>query len=235
VSIAARRVEPEILDALAPDDPRALRSRVELRRINRFMAQARVMARALARFAPAGGLRSILDLGAGDGTFMLAVARPLARRWRNVTVTLLDRQTSVREETVQAFAQLGWTARFVQGDAVEFLQSGERFDATTANLFLHHFDDNALASLLARIAGTSDLLVACEPRRAALQLAASKLVWVLGSGPVTRHDAVASVRAGFAGGELSRLWPAGPGWRCEEGLAGLFTHRFIARREGVRP
>jgi hypothetical protein len=233
VSIAARRVEPEILDALAPDDPRALRSRNELRRINRVMAQAGLMARALARSAPQGP-RTILDLGAGDGTFMLAVARPLARRWRGVTVTLLDRQRSVREETVEAFAGLGWTGRFVQGDAVEFLQGGERFDVTTANLFLHHFDHDLLGALLSAIADATDLFVACEPRRAALQLAASRLVWALGSGPVTRHDAVASVRAGFAGGELSQLWPARPEWRCEEGLAGLFTHRFVARREGVQ-
>ncbi|MCC6982138.1 MAG: methyltransferase domain-containing protein [Bauldia sp.] len=235
MSPSARRVEPEILDALAPDDPRAIRSRNELRRINRIMAQAGVMARALARAAPPGGVRSILDLGSGDGTFMLAAARSLSRRWAGVSVTLLDRQTSASAATLAAFASLGWRARSVQADAVAFLRSGERFGAATANLFLHHFDDPALASLLAAISGAADLLVACEPRRAALPLAASRLVWVFGSGPVTRHDAAASVRAGFTGDELSRLWPKAPGWRCEEGRAALFTHRFVARREEARP
>jgi hypothetical protein len=49
---------------------------------------------------------------------------------------------------------------------------------------------------------------------------------------VTRHDAVASVHAGFAGRELSRLWP-GEGWRLWEGLTLPFTHVFSARRDAV--
>jgi hypothetical protein len=45
---------------------------------------------------------------------------------------------------------------------------------------------------------------------------------------VTRHDAVASVRAGFAGRELSGLWPEA-GWQRREGLALPFTHFFAAQ------
>jgi hypothetical protein len=49
---------------------------------------------------------------------------------------------------------------------------------------------------------------------------------------VTRHDAVASVRAGFTGHELSRLWPDG-NWRLREELALPFTHVFSAGRDAV--
>jgi hypothetical protein len=76
------------------------------------------------------------------------------------------------------------------------------------------------------------LFIACEPRRSAPALAASRLVGLIGCNGVTRHDAVASVRAGFTGSELSALWPAGPGWKLHEGAAGLFSHRFMARRNG---
>ena len=233
--MSARRIEPEILDTLAPDDPGAIRSRNELRRINWVMAQAAVMARALISASGAVAPRSILDLGSGDGTFMLAVARALSPRWSEVAVTLLDRQTQPAAATMDAFAKLGWRARPVQADVFDFLGGGERFEAATTNLFLHHFDGPPLAGLLHGVAKSVDLFLACEPRRAALPLAASRLVWVLGSGPVTRHDAVASVRAGFRSDEISRLWPSRSGWRLEERRAGLFTHRFVAARGEAPP
>jgi hypothetical protein len=42
-----RIVQPEMLDTLPPDDPRALRSRRDLRRVNAWMGNAGIMARAL--------------------------------------------------------------------------------------------------------------------------------------------------------------------------------------------
>jgi hypothetical protein len=57
-------------------------------------------------------------------------------------------------------------------------------------------------------------------------------VFALACNDVTRHDAVASVRAGFSGRELSRLWP-GEGWRLQEGGTLPFTHALSARRDAV--
>jgi hypothetical protein len=55
------------------------------------------------------------------------------------------------------------------------------------------------------------------------------MVFALGANDVTRHDAVASVRAGFRGRELSGLWPAGAaGWRLNERGIFPFTHLFHA-------
>ena len=55
--------------------------------------------------------------------------------------------------------------------------------------------------------GTAKAFVACEPRRSAFALLGARMVFALGANDVTRHDAVASVRAGFRGRELSGLWP----------------------------
>ena len=53
----ARRLEPELLDQLPADDPRAMRSRRDLTRINGFMANAGAMAAALRFvFQPGGPL-----------------------------------------------------------------------------------------------------------------------------------------------------------------------------------
>jgi hypothetical protein len=100
-----------------------------------------------------------------------------------------------------------------------------------ANLFLHHFDEPTLKILMAAIAARSDAFVACEPRRNRFAWCASRLVGVLGANAITRHDAVASVQAGFADRELSALWPhAQADWRCHEYVAPPFTHVFSAVR-----
>src|SRR5258706_7375011 len=83
----ARVVEAEWLDDLPPADPRALRSRRDLVRINALMGNARIVA---AEIALAGRLRSIAEIGAGDGSFMRKVLRTLGAG--DVEVHLVDRQ-----------------------------------------------------------------------------------------------------------------------------------------------
>jgi hypothetical protein len=225
---ALRRVEPELLDALAPDDPRALRARRDLHRVNAVMLQPGIMRSLLRRHAPEPPAR-LIDLGGGDGRFMLAVARGLG--WRGVTLTVVDRHPALSEATHAAFAALGWRLETVAADAREFLEAtpAQGAGAVTANLFLHHFPDDHLRRLLAAAARTAPLFAACEPRRGALPLLGSRLLWTLGCGPVTRYDAPVSVRAGFRGRELSDLWPQ-PGWLRQEHAARLFTHCFVAAR-----
>jgi SAM-dependent methyltransferase len=227
-----RRVESEWLDALPANDPRAIRSRRDLRRMNAWMLQTGIMARALIEQCASERPRTLIDLGAGDGTFMLAVARQLAPRWQDVAVILLDQQDIVSENTRAGFRALQWQIETVAMDVFDFLErlSPASVDVITANLFLHHFQQAQLARLLAQVARSTRLFVACEPRRAFLALLGSKMVWALGCNDVSRHDAVASVRAGFDGRELSDLWPGPSGWQLQEGGAWLFTHRFTARR-----
>ncbi|MDB5595580.1 MAG: class SAM-dependent methyltransferase [Hyphomicrobiales bacterium] len=226
----ARVVDPEWLDVLLPDDPRALKSRRDLALINRIMMQAGIMARLLRCVEGAAQPLRFLEIGSGDGGFMLSVARRLAQKMPDAEVLLLDRQDGVSVATMDAFAALGWRAQSVETDVFQFLRaSPERFDAISANLFLHHFEPQALTEMIALIAARTSLFAACEPRRDALGLAGSRMLWALGCNDVTRHDAVVSVRAGFAGNELSQLWPS-DGWTLSERRAGLFTHAFLAIR-----
>jgi hypothetical protein len=202
-----RILEPEWLDLLPPSDRRARRSRADLRRINWLMRNAAHVAKPLRQPALGRPLR-VADLGAGDGSFMRSVQARLERRLEVVPVD-----------------------RILGEDAEEFLErSGAAFDAIVANLFLHHFEPGPLRRLLALAARRTNLFVACEPRRSALALQASRLALLLGCNDVTRHDAVASVRAGFCGDELSRAWPREGGWQLAERAALPFSHLFVARR-----
>jgi hypothetical protein len=208
-----------------------MRSRRDLRRINGWMLQAAIMTRLLLAHSD-GPPRRIVELGAGDGTFMLALARRLAKRWPRVTLTFVDRQNIVTPETHEGFRKLGWQTESVSADVFAFLaSSGGGADIVTANLFLHHFSDEALCRLFAGVAGMAPLFVACEPSRSQWALFGSRLLFVIGCNDVSRHDAVVSVRAGFRGGELSALWPQNGAWHLHERAVAPFTHCFVARHD----
>jgi hypothetical protein len=224
-----RSVEPEWLDVLPPDDPRAMRSRRDLKRVNALMANARIVAGELGRAA--ASIATLAEIGAGDGAFAARLARALPPATAGATFTLLDQQAIVERATVDEIARRGWKAQPVQDDVFAWLATaGSASDAIIANLFLHHFDAAALAGLLALIAARTRCFVACEPRRSGLALAGSRMLGLVGCNDVTRHDAVTSVRAGFRDGELSALWPRASGWELQEGARGLFSHCFVARR-----
>ena len=250
-----RVVLPEELDGLAAEVQAAQRSRRDLQRIHRVMGTRATLSRALralplphARTTPSTPLR-VLELGAGDGSLMLGVARALQGRWPTVALTLIDRLPLLTAATVADYALAGWTATAEVGDALDWAarvhaetdaqpdarrhapQAAPRWDLIVANLFLHHFKGAELTALLAAVAGSSTHFVACEPRRAWLAWAGSHLVGALGANAVTREDAVLSVHAGFRDQELCALWPAStPGWKLSETAAGLFSHCFVASR-----
>ena len=107
----------------------------------------------------------------------------------------------------------------------------QRWDVVCTALFFHHFSSLELVRLMSSIASRTRVFFCCEPRRSSLALAGSHVLGLLGAGPVTRHDAVASVRAGFLAQELTSLWPNLQQWQLEEYAAGLFSHAFLAVRK----
>ncbi|TPI11973.1 methyltransferase domain-containing protein [Mesorhizobium sp. B4-1-3] len=223
-----RNLVPEILDCLGPDDPRALRSRRDLRRINALMFQAPIMASLMRKFLAVRPAR-ILEIGAGDGTFMLKVARRMARDWPGVELTMLDRVGLITPELVADFDGLGWQVKTFVADVFDWAEKagGRPFDAIMVNLFLHHFDDDSLLRLFSLLRRMAPLILVTEPLRAGFALAAARLLPAIGANDVTRHDAAQSVRAGFRGSELSDLWSAAGGRPLEERRAGLFSHVFV--------
>lgn len=225
-----RLVQPELLDELPPDDPRAMWSRRDLRRINAWMRNHAIMAKALRTAANGFAPGKVADLGAGDGHFLLRVAKKVSARWPGVSVTLLDNRKVVSPATLSAFEPLGWRAEAVAADVFDWLASAPGLDFVVANLFLHHFQDVRLAALLRAVASRTRVFVAIDPCRAPWPLFTCRWLWAIGCNSVTRYDAAISVRAGFSGRELSALWPADPGWELTERRTGFFSHLFVAQK-----
>ncbi len=177
-------------------------------------------------------MRRVVDLGGGDGTLLLQLARKLSPDCGGGQGVLVDRQMQVSDRTREGFKECRWGFEAATSDVFQWLATAPLHEGTVmiANLFLHHFEDSPLRALLEQVSTRAELFVACEPRRDRLTLQASRLVKWIGCNTVTQHDAPISVRAGFAGREISALWPAGGDWHTEEGPTGPFSHYFVAAR-----
>ena len=211
----ARRVLPEILDHLPPDDPAAVRSRRDLRRINHLMGNERWICRAVENLEPAIVRGGIHELGAGEG----ALAARLAQKFPGAAVTCYD--LAPRPPALDP--RIDWQS----GDIFAFpapLTGG----VAIANLFLHHFEANDLQRLGSWL-GNAQAVVFSEPDRARLPHVCAALLhpWI---NHVTRHDMHVSITAGFAAGELPAFLEMGPNWRFRESSTWRGARRLVGWR-----
>ena len=229
MSLSSRTLEPELLDGMTANNPDAMRARRDLQRVNAVMGHPRIWKRILQEGVPAERRPvDIVDLGTGDASLLLRLASLLSDQWQRVRVHLVDFHPAVSDETLLSFEARGWKAEVVEADVMDWVQTMPKVNLIVTNLFLHHLDDVQLMKLFRHIAGKTEVFTACEPRRSSFALMGSRLLGVIGCGPVARYDAVVSVRAGFTGTELSTLWTDRDNWQLDERAAGLFSHVFIA-------
>jgi len=190
------------------------------------------MADLLEKYLVKQDAHQIVELGAGDGHFLLSVARRLQGQWPGAEVTFVDRLDALDPQTRDQFQRLGWRVHAEIAEASEWLRQSppNPMGTIVSNLFLHQFQTEQLAELLRLAAHSSRVVIALEPRRSWLPRLCGRLLWVIGCGPVTCHDGPISIRAGFAGSELSALWPDKKNWELVERPVDPFSHLFIARR-----
>ena len=126
----ARIVEPELLDQLPASDPRAIRSREDLRRINRLMGTTGLLAKALDPLLADRPDPHIIELGAGDGSLLLRVAQARKTRWPPMRLGLLDMQPVVTASVLDRYRTIGWR-RCLQPNATR--QSSSRTCSCTTS------------------------------------------------------------------------------------------------------
>lgn len=211
--MTTRIVEPEILDHLPHDDPAALRSRGDLRRINFLMGNERWVLRSLQHF-PATA-RGICELGAGDG----ALAAKIQRRFPNSRVTACD----LAPRPAGLDPAIVWR----RGDI--FQDAPPPGGVLVANLFLHHFEGGELRRL-GKLCEGYDVLIFNEPNRTRTAAFLGMLLHPFVN-QVTRHDMRASIRAGFRRGEMAVLMGLDDSlWKIRESSPWRGARRVIAWR-----
>jgi hypothetical protein len=186
-----RIVEPEILDTLPSDDPEAVASRRDLRRLNGLMANHRWLEQRIRAFLKPEW--RLLELGAGDGTFGKRLLRHgVLEAPRLGAIDLAPRPADWPAEAI-------WVQRDVQTGNLPAAE------VVVANLFLHHFEPPFLRKLGERLPAECRVLLCCEPSRKPMHLWQSSLLSLLPLGRVTKHDMPVSIRAGFLGDELPQF------------------------------
>lgn len=211
-----RVVTAEILDTLAPTDPRALRSRRDLRIVDAFMGNSRWMSCCILR---APHETRVVEIGAGDGR-LCALLRKLRPDLRITGLDLAERPRNLD-------TAIDWK----QGDFFKTL-TDFRSGICIGSLVLHHFKNSELAQLGESLT-QFDQLFFCEPLRSRLPLSMSKLVSPF-AGEVTRHDMPASIRAGFQPDELPTLLKLNPGhWVSHESANLRGALRFEAEKRDL--
>lgn len=228
-----RVIERELLDDLPAGDVKATQARLDLRRVNWWMRNSRIVAQSLLTEGGRIPPEHIADLGAGDGYFFATLARWLPSAWRCARLTLVDKNSVLAPDALKELVERGWNPEFIREDVMQWASTmlpGRRCVVVT-NLFLHHFSEIQLTWLFQLLESSTDIMVACEPRRSVWASLAVHCLGLIGCGPVTRRDGSISVRAGFRGNELSVLWPDRTRWIARERWAWPFSHLLVVRRQ----
>ena len=226
-----RRLSPEILDRLPPDDPAAQASRRDLQRLHPILGQIRLWHHWLRQNFPHRPPASLADLGAGDGSLLGTVLlRSFPQGGHGARIFFVDRQPVVPDSTLAHLRRCNWLPTVVTADGMEWMEEASPMEACLTNLFLHHLEEAQITRLFSAVAAKTTVFAAAEPHRTLWARWGAASLGLLGCHAVTRHDARVSVEAGFTAKELGAFWPSRSGWLLQENSAGPFTHFFSASR-----
>ena len=125
---------------------------VELRRVNRYLGDARALSRSVLPEIERDGARefSLLDVGAGSGELLREAARWAREknlRARLVGLELNERSAEGIAEESRAFPEIS----AVRGDALRLPFDAGAFDYVMCSLFTHHFRDAGVVAVLSEM------------------------------------------------------------------------------------
>lgn len=192
----ARTLQPEGMDsASAADVAENLR---DLSRINRWLGGNRALANVLDPYLRRQPEARVLDVGAANGE----TVRWLSARYPRARFVALDR--------AERFLRMASGPR-VAADVFSWPVRPGSVDIVLCSLFLHHFTDVEIRTILSHFASAArQAVIAVDLHRHPLSrgfLPATR--FVAGWHPLTVQDGVISVDAAFTPSELQALAPAG--------------------------
>lgn len=213
-SLSKRIYAEELMDDLSTDSDQLRRSLHELRYVNFFLGGYRAVRKRLMPYLEArrGTTVSILDVGTGIADYPERMVRWGAQSGVDVNVTAIDANLATvscaRSYLDQCLAEpLRSHVRVVHANATDLAFPDDSFSLVTGSLFLHHFDNAGVVSMLremARVASDGILINDLHRHR----LAYTGIRAIAGVLPVSvmfANDGPLSVRRAFLPDELRRM------------------------------
>lgn len=191
-------VIPELLDTDSGTEAEIQTSLADLRRINRWFGGISTTRAMLQLVEDRTGARrlSLLEVAAGSGDVPIVAARQLRRSGLEIDITLLDRSLS----------HMNGFRPGVVADAMALPFRDGSFDLVSCGLFVHHLEPAELRTFVIETLRVSRVgLLINDLRRSAIHLALIYAGMPLFRSPMTRHDAVASVKRAYTPEEFSLM------------------------------
>lgn len=198
----------ELLDAGEGTDDDVARNLSDLRRINRLLGGARVVRAALSSYLNTRETRqvSLLDVGTGSADIPTAAAQwydSLGIERLIVALDISERNLRIARTRLG----IGSDINLVRADSLSLPFAERSFDFVTASLFLHHFKDEDVVSLLADFSRVARRAVIINDLvRNLIPYYFARLTGpVLATSYLTRNDGPVSVLRGFTLDEMKNL------------------------------
>ena len=199
-----RVLAPEIMDDPGQSEADFSAALDGLETLNRITFAHPPMLGVLERVVAEGGLSSlsVLDVGAGGGDALRAIARWGARRGIALDLWGLDRSPWAERHAMAR----GTQARWITADLCD-LPADRRFDVVLCSLFAHHLDDPTLVRFLRWLpAHATRRWLVLDLHRHRIPWAA---VWagtrLMRMHPMVVHDGPVSIMRGFTRDDWRRL------------------------------
>ena len=198
MNFAVRHAGPELMDGHnLPAEDLFLNYR-ELHTINRLLGGYRITLKGLARLTNGLDQLSILDVGCGGGDMLKVVA--IWGQRNNIKLHLTGVDTSgaaikYAQNNCIHFPEI----EFLQADVFQHLGSGKKYDVIMNTLFMHHFSDEQIITLLRlmKSQATVGFLVNDLQRNKVAYHSIKWLTALFSRSYLVKHDAPVSVLRGF--------------------------------------
>jgi len=181
---------------------------VELRRINTWLGDARALRRSLWPEITRAKLQSfsLLDVGAGSGELLRAVAQEARERGRGARLVGLElnaRSARAILEESRGFPEIS----AMRGDAFHLPFANDAFDYVICSLFTHHFRDEGVVEILREFKRVARrrLFVIDLHRHALAYLLYTTIGKLFLRNRLTREDGALSIKRSFRADELRQL------------------------------
>lgn len=199
VDLSYRSEETEIMDDLADDSPALFQALKELDIINQWLGGNTITLQAIKRILKTNSSKTwiIGDLGCGSGEMLLKIAKWCRSQKIAVQLQGFDANPNVilyAQEHCKAYPEISFHAENIFSE--EFKE--RKFDVLTNTLFLHHFPQNDLVSLLKQFGKQSGKVMINDLHRH--YFAYYSIKWItrfFSKSPMVKNDACLSVWRAF--------------------------------------